>query len=189
MLEQDFFTVNHKMTANVEPMDNQFSLPSQEQFELEIPAPFIIANKFSKLDRFNDNALLELKNNKLNHVIQLLDNQNSKLNLLLSFALSQHNNMKYSQSTLSFGASKFSYGSSNKLSINTIVRVKLFLEYPPSAVYCYGKVICCKKAEKIWIITVKYNLLKECDQDLLIKAALYQQKKILRQRSRSMNRE
>ncbi|MEZ9706672.1 PilZ domain-containing protein, partial [Vibrio breoganii] len=33
MTEQEFFTVHHSLTANIEPMDSGFTLPSQIQFE------------------------------------------------------------------------------------------------------------------------------------------------------------
>ncbi|MEF1340741.1 PilZ domain-containing protein, partial [Vibrio rotiferianus] len=38
-------------------------------------------------------------------------------------------------------------------------------------------------SEQGHLVTLKYKLLREADQDLLIKAALYQQQKLLRQRS------
>ncbi|KEY91043.1 hypothetical protein CF67_04019 [Candidatus Photodesmus blepharus] len=183
MLEQEFFTVYHKLIANIELMSCKFLLPSITQFESEIPTPFSVINQFSQLDKFNHQARLELQNKNLNHTLELLENQNSKLNLLLTFILSQQDQEQYRHSTLSFGASQFSYVSEDKLKVNTIVRVKLFLEHPPSAIYSYGEIINCKKMEQNWIVTVKYRLLQDCDQDLLIKAALYQQKKLLRQRS------
>lgn len=39
MTEQEFFTVHHSLNANIEPMAEDFVLPSQIQFESEIPAP------------------------------------------------------------------------------------------------------------------------------------------------------
>jgi len=78
MTDQEFFTVHHALTINVEPMSDDFVFPSYEHFVAEIPAPFVVASEFSQLDQLNDAAKLEL-----------LDTQNSKLNLLLTFMLSQ----------------------------------------------------------------------------------------------------
>ena len=61
--------------------------------------------------------------------------------------------------------------------------MKLFLDHPAAAIYCYAQVVECESAEQGYVVTLKYKLLREADQDLLIKAALYQQQKLLRQRS------
>lgn len=183
MSEQEFFTVNHTMTVNVEVMTVNFSLPSVEKFEAEIPAPFIVASEFSNLDLLNDAARNELKNSDLKHVVQLLDNQNSKLNLLLTFMLSQQDDPSMRFQTHSFGASQFTYFSPEQLDLDQKVRAKLFLEHPAAAVYCYGHVSQIEKVDDAYLVTVKYDLLRELDEDLLIKAALHQQQKLLRQRS------
>ena len=183
MSDQEYFTVHHKMTVNVEPLAQDETLPSFEQFEGEIPAPFLVAREFSHLDLLNDNARTELKNNDFRHVIELLDTQNAKLNLLLTFMLSQQDDEKYRHQTLSFGASKFSYAAEGKLPLNAKARVKMFMDHPPAAIYCYGHVENCELKDDRYIVTLKYDLLRDQDEDLLIKAALYQQQKLLRQRS------
>lgn len=183
MTDQEFFTVHHALNINVEPLPAEFTLPSQMEFEAEIPAPFVVASEFSQLDQLNDAARLELRNSDFKHVIQLLETQNSKLNLLLSFMLSQQDNPTQRTSTTSFGASQLTYRSSTQLALGTQLRLKLFLEHPAAAIYCYGQVIDCDTEQSPAIITVKYTLLRDNDQDLLIKAALYRQQKLLRQRS------
>ncbi|KJY83032.1 hypothetical protein TW81_10720 [Vibrio galatheae] len=183
MSDQEFFTVNHTMTVNVEPLADELSFPSYEKFEGEIPAPFIVASEFSNLDLLNDSARSELKNSDFKHVIQLLDTQNSKLNLLLTFMLSQQDDPLLRHQTHSFGASQFTYISDAEVSLNTKVRVKLFLDHPAAAIYCYGHVSQIDATEDTHLVTVKYDLLRDLDEDLLIKAALFQQQKLLRQRS------
>lgn len=183
MPEQEYFTVHHKMTVNVEPLESSAVLPSFDRFENEIPAPFLVASEFSHLDLLNDSARSELKNNDFKHVIELLDTQNAKLNLLLTFMLSQQDNEAYRHQTLSFGASLFSYLADEALDVGTKVRIKLFLDHPAAAIYSYGHVIESEHHEEQHKITIKYDLLRDLDEDLLIKAALYQQQKMLRQRS------
>lgn len=183
MSDQEFFTVNHTMAVNVEALSSDQALPSVEQFEDEIPAPFIVASEFSHLDLLNDAARNELKNSELKHVIQLLDTQNSKLNLLLTFLLSQQDDPTKRHQTHSFGASQFSYYAEQTLEIETKVRVKLFLDHPAAAIYCYGSVTQVEPSGESYLVTVKYQRLRDLDEDLLIKAALFQQQKLLRQRS------
>ena len=183
MTEQEYFTVHHNLTINVETLGTDFALPDEATFVSEIPAPFIVASEFSHLDMLADNARLELQNKELKHVISLLDTQNSKLNLLLSFMLSQQDDPSVRFQTHSFGASQFTYFSPEQLDVDQKVRAKLFLEHPAAAVYCYGHVSQIEKVDDTYLVTVKYDLLRELDEDLLIKAALHQQQKLLRQRS------
>ena len=183
MSDQEYFTVHHRLTINVEPLTDDFEFPSYESFVSEIPAPFIVASEFSQLDQLSDAAKLELKNNDFKHVVQLLDTQNSKLNLLLTFMLSQQDDPQYRQVTKSFGASQLSYYAKQVISTGTKLRIKLFLEHPAAAIYCYATVDSIEEQNGDNIVTVKYDLLRDTDQDLLIKAALHQQQKILRQRS------
>ncbi len=183
MTEQEYFTVHHALTVNVEPLTGDYAFPSYEQFVNEIPAPFIVASEFSQLDQLNDAAKLELKNSDFKHVVQLLDTQNAKLNLLLTFMLSQQDESQYRHMTTAFGASQLTYQTHDMLAVGTKLRIKLFLEHPAAAIYCYATVHNVEEKESGNIVTIKYDLLRETDQDLLIKAALYQQQKLLRQRS------
>tara|TARA_Y100001956_G_C4126254_1_gene190251 strand:- start:313 stop:879 length:567 start_codon:yes stop_codon:yes gene_type:complete len=183
MPDQEYFTVHHRMTVNVEPLARELTLPSHEQFESEIPAPFLVASEFSQLDLLNDSARSELNNSDFKHVIELLDTQNSKLNLLLTFMLSQQDNEVYRHQTVSFGASLFRYLAPKPLAEDQLVRAKLFLDHPAAAIYSYGHVVECEPQDNQYLITIKYDLLRDLDEDLLIKAALYQQQKMLRQRS------
>ncbi len=183
MTEQEYFTVHHNLTINVEALGADAVLPDEQTFVSEIPAPFIVATEFSQLDMLAESARLELQNKELKHVISLLDTQNSKLNLLLSFMLSQQDDAAFRFHTTLFGASKLSYSASTALQVQQLVQVKLFLDHPAAAIYCYAEVEECQPCEQGFLITLKYKMLRDADQDLLIKAALYQQQKLLRQRS------
>ncbi|MBF8999983.1 PilZ domain-containing protein [Vibrio nitrifigilis] len=184
MTDQEFFSVHHALNINVEPLEVGYTLPSAEEFVSEIPTPFIVASEFSQLDMLTEQAKLEMKSNDFRHVFQLLDTQNAKLNLLLTFMLSQEDSAAFRYKTATFGASQFAYHSDTPLALNTPVRAKLFIEHPSAAIYCYGSVVACEvHDDEHHLITVKYDLLRDADQDLLIKAALHQQQKLLRQRS------
>ena len=183
MDQQEFFTVHHKLTANVEPLPSGFVLPDQITFASEIPTPFIVASEFSQLDSLTESAMNELKNSDFKHVVQLIEHQNSKLNLLLTFMLAQQDAETFRTYSTSFGASQFSYVSEQEISAGTLARVKLFLDHPPAAIYCYAEAIECKPLKEGFEVTMKYSMLRDQDQDLLIRAALYQQQKLLRQRS------
>jgi hypothetical protein len=85
MSQQEYFTVQHGLTVNIEPLESDFELPDNEQFVTEIPVPFLVATEFSSLDSVTEKAIGELRSSDLSHVVQLLEAQNSKLNLLLTY--------------------------------------------------------------------------------------------------------
>ncbi|NLS13047.1 PilZ domain-containing protein [Vibrio sp. SM6] len=191
MTESEYFTVRHRMTINVEMLPPEFSLPSEDAFEAQIPTPFRVANEFCQLDQMAENARSELKQSDFTHVIGLLDAQNAKLNLLLSFMLAQQDDESLRFFTTDFGASEVRYLSPVSQDIGQLARVKLFIDHPAAAIFCYAEVIRCETVsdaqtetgETQYRITLRYQMLRDIDQDLLIKAALYQQQKLLRQRS------
>lgn len=183
MSEQEFFTVQHAMKANIEPLAKDYTLPSLDNLEAETPTPFIVASEFSRLDPLQESARAELNSSELRHVIELLDTQNAKLNLLLGYMLSQQDDSRYAVTTESFGASRFTYRTDKALAIDTPVRAKLFLEHPAAAIYCYGQITQCEARSSDFLIEVKFTRIKDTDQDILIRAALHQQQKLLRQRS------
>ncbi|GLO61278.1 PilZ domain-containing protein [Vibrio sp. MACH09] len=184
MDQQEFFTVHHKLTVNVELLNAEFTLPSETIFTSEIPAPFIVASEFSQVDSLAESAINELKNSDFKHLIQLIEHQNSKLNLLLTFMISQQDDDSIRSITTRFGASQFTYIAPHEVEVDQLARVKLFLDHPAAAIYCYAKVIDCQQSELGYEATLSYCMLRDIDQDLLIKAALYQQQKLLRQRSK-----
>ncbi len=130
MAGQEYFSVHHSMVVNVEPLTDDYVLPTINEFEAEIPHSFIIASEFSQLDQLNDKAMLELKHSDLRYVMQLLDHQNSKLNLILTYMLSEQDDKQHRFHTLSFGASQFSYQSNSALPIDSHSRAKLFWNIP-----------------------------------------------------------
>ena len=64
-----------------------------------------------------------------------------------------------------------------------MLALKLFIESPPSAIFCYGLVYGCKEKNGKFAVGIKYIRLKEEDKDVLIRATLHQQQKLLRQRA------
>ncbi len=183
MLNNDFFTVNAALAANIEPLSPDVSVPDRAQFCAEIPAPFMAASEFSQLEQLNEAAKHELAKYDLQQVIRLLETQNAKFNLLLNFMLSQQDAIEHRHTTVSFGAGQLSYLSHEPLQLGQLARVKLFLNQPAAGIYCYGQVEQVDAQGDQYLITIKFVRILEDHQDLLIKAALYQQQKLLRQRS------
>lgn len=187
MSHDEYFSVHYDLTINVEPLALDGALPAIETFEREIPAPFRVAQECSSLDDVSENELSFLKLDDGKRLANYLNNQNQKLNLLLSYLLIQQDDEAYRHKTTSFGASKFTYESKTALTVTQKAKVKLFLEHPPSAIYCYAQVTQCTQTDSGYSIEMTYDLLRDIDQDLLIKAALFQQQKVLKLRAQERN--
>lgn len=183
MQQNEFFTVTGPLKVNIEPLRLDSTLPDLDQYIAEIPAPFIASSEFSLLDQQNDAAKHELNQHNLKHVAELIEQQNSKLNLLLNYIISQQDDPAQRHITQSFGAGQLSYLTSEALQIGQFAKVKLFLDHPPAGIFCYAEVTNLQTTDAGQLVTMSFVRILEEHQDLLIKAALYQQQKLLRQRS------
>ena len=101
--------------------------------------------------------------------------------------LSQQDNANYRYITETFGASKLSFYSPHDFTVRQNVIVKLFLDHPAAAIYCYAEVVNCSALDDRFLIELHYTRLLEDDRDLLIRAALHCQQKLLRQRAQQRN--
>lgn len=183
MAQEEYFSVSYALTLNVEPLADNETLPSVEQFEKEIPVPFRVASECGNIEHSLELDLAHLKREENKTLMNYLANQNTKLNLLLSFMLSQQDDNRFRYQSESFGASQFSFKSNSELNVGTLARVKLFLEHPPAAIYCYAEVTTCKPDNGQFLTELSYLHLNESDRDLLIRAALYQQQQLLKKRA------
>lgn len=184
MNQDEYFSVHAGLTINVEPLSHGESVPDMLAFQQEIPPLFRIASECSSLDEGLEHTLSQLKKDEFQALSNYLTAQNNKINLLLSFVLAQQDDAKLRFITHTFGASQLSYFSPQALAEGSSVRLKLFLDNPAAAVYAYAEVTQCQpQPDSSYETALKYVCLMEDDRDLLIRAALHFQQKILRQRA------
>ncbi|QUJ66279.1 PilZ domain-containing protein [Photobacterium sp. GJ3] len=184
MNQDEYFSVHAGLTINVEPLPEHFALPDDQAFLQEIPPLFRVASECSELEHNADKVLQQESKSMNRTLLDYLAAQNNKINLLLAFVLRQQDDPAYRQLTETFGASQLTYVSQQPLATGSQVRLKLFLENPPAAVYCYADVQDCQPVDgDAFQITLHYTRLQEEDRDLLIRAALHIQQKMLRQRA------
>ncbi|MGF1690227.1 PilZ domain-containing protein [Photobacterium kagoshimensis] len=196
MIQDEYFSVHAGLTINVEPLDDSAACPDDEAFRLEIPPLFRVASECSELEESTERLLSNFGSDDSKALIGYLGAQNTKINLLLSYVLSQQDDPTVRFTTRTFGASRLSFISSTPLATGRTVRMKLFLNDPPAAIYCYGEVIDCQPYNNqsgddsdnsgdnnSYEIHLRYTQLLESDRDLLIRAALHVQQKLLRERA------
>ena len=183
MNQDEYFSVHAGLTINVAPLAPHETVPELQDFPSEIPPLFRVARECSSLDDELERALTHFSKPETAGLTQYLTAQNSKINLLLSFVLAQQDDPALRFTTHTFGASRLTYASPVALPIGTAVRVKIFLDNPAAAVYAYAEVADCQAENDQFTVHLRYTRLTEDDQDLLIRAALFFQQKMLRQRA------
>lgn len=190
MSQDEYFSVRAAMRINVEPLADNQPQPDADGFIAEIPAPFRLASQCGQLDADVEKDLQSIDPNDASALFRILQTQNEKLTLMMGYMLSHEDQPSHRFITHTFGASRFSYLSPSPLALGVHARVKLFLDHPPTAIYCYGVVTDCEHHQEDdsnqphYLIQIQYTRLLEEDQDTLIRAALYHQQKLLKKRAR-----
>ncbi|KXF81955.1 PilZ domain-containing protein [Enterovibrio coralii] len=187
MSQDEYFSVHAHLKINVEVLGETEHVPSDVEFGREIPLAFRIASQCGDLDNSVEKEIQVLAHEDGHALAKFLQAQNEKINLLLGFMLSQQDDPTIRYQTETFGASSLTFIAKQAFQKGQHVRLKLFLENPPSAIYCYGSVYGCKEKNGKYAVGVKYIRLQEDDRDVLIRAALHQQQKLLRQRALERN--
>ncbi|MDD1794770.1 PilZ domain-containing protein [Enterovibrio makurazakiensis] len=183
MSQDEYFSVHAHLKINVEELGDGEHVPSDVEFGREIPIAFRIASDCGVLDSSVEKEIHTLHNDQGHALSKFLTAQNEKINLLLGFMLSQQDDPNLRFQTETFGASSLTFIAKKAFQKGQHLRLKLFLENPPSAIYCYGTVYGCKEKNGKFAVGIKYTRLQEEDRDVLIRAALHQQQKLLRQRA------
>ena len=103
-MSEQYFSVHHCLTISVIPMEQGFELPDHDTFEAEIPEPFKISNTIVQLDLSNARALRSISDD-IGYLVDVINQQSRKLNLLMTHILMQDDDPQYRHLTLSFGGS------------------------------------------------------------------------------------
>lgn len=187
MSQDEYFSVDGHLKINAQVLNEGEKIPSPMEFKRSIPLSFRIANQCGYLDQGIENEIQLLNHEKGHALSTYLHTQNEKINLLLSFMLSQQDDPTVRYQTETFGASGLTFIAQTPFIKDSAVRLKLFLDTPPSAIYCYGRVHDCKEKNEKFTVGIKYVRLQEEDRDILIRAALQHQQKLLRHRALERN--
>lgn len=179
-MSEHFFTVKHALPINIIPLAMDYKIPSVKKLEEELPEVFRVAN-----------AVTEIDSQQMNHVshedakalMAILAQQSKKIEIILNYILSSLDEPKYRANTTSFGGDKLTYIGKTLLKTNQPVRLKVFLPEEHAAVYCYGRVKKRAKVKNGFQILVEFESIREMDQELIVRASLHVQSKLLKKRA------
>lgn len=182
IVSEQFFSVVHSLPINVEPLPEEFELPSLAEMEQELPEPFRIAGAITHIDL---SAARQLRNmgEEFGLLVDVINQQSSKINMLLGYLLSQLDDPATRRHTLSIGGSQLSFIAHTGLHLHQLLRLKLFLQDEASAIYCYGQITALEPVPDGQRVEVSYVRIRPADQELLVRASLRIQSRQLKQRA------
>ncbi len=187
--QDEYFSVQAQLLINVEAVEDDDSEPNHATLSQEKPLIFEIAHQSSELERQLENELSAFPYESITALTKLFRIQSDRINLLLGFLLTQQSDSNSHFYTRFFGASGLIFGSNKTFETGQSVKIKIFIESPPTALFCYGVIEDCyentakNSGAGKYSVQLKYVHLQETDKDLLIRAALLEQQKILRKRA------
>ncbi|MGL4957939.1 MAG: PilZ domain-containing protein [Plesiomonas sp.] len=177
-----FFSVQQRLSVNIIHLAQGIPLPDQATFEREIPLPFRIAAETAHLDASGIRSLQNL-GSAADDLVNFLHVQQQKIDLLVHYILGQEDQPTHRHTTHSFSAGGVRYFCETLPALGTHMCIKLFLPHPAAAIYCYGEVEAIEIEQGQPLVQIRFTHLRDNDQDLLIRAALYTQQQQLKQRA------
>ena len=179
---EKFFSIEHTFQVNAMPMAVDAPLPTIQQFEQSIPAPFKLASQISYIDsqtlapiRQIGGVAVELAN--------FLNLQAKKIDMMMGYILTVQDDEKFRHRGVSFGGSHLSYISEQLLEIDRLVTLKIFISENNCAVYCIGRVVAATPSDNGYLIDVEYAQITDDDKEHLVRTSLQVQTMLLKDRS------
>lgn len=184
----EFFTISHDFSVNIEKQNNIYT---QSTFEELIPLPFKLASDNATIDQKALRPLQNLAGNA-KQLVDYLHHQANKIDLLVSYILSQHDEVENRFSGSAFGGGGFTFNTSDTFEVGERLIVKLFLLNHHCAVYAHGEIIeksILDDTEKNGKYKVIFENIREVDREMLVRTSLHIQSKQLQTLAKKRNQD
>ncbi|MGO1617873.1 MAG: PilZ domain-containing protein [Oceanisphaera sp.] len=187
MMADPYFSIDYQTQVNVCPLAEGETLPDAETLEAQIPAPFKLISEVTRIDTNNARLLRNLDEHAAD-LVDIINLQSRKIDLVLSYVLAGEDNPEHRYHTLSFGGGGFTFTSAQPFVEGCLARFKLFLPELSVAVYGYGQIQQATSAAPQHSVEslpyyCQFSALREQDRDALIRASLQLQAKQLKARA------
>ena len=178
----EFFSIKHSLSVNMKLLGSQFIVPNEDELTNNMPYAFKIAAQMSEIET---KALRPLRNlgDHAQELVDFLNLQSRKIDLMMSFILQQQDDEMFRFSTIEFGGGGLTLFSQDPVGIGKIAELKVFLAEEAAGIFCYGEVIKCEPLQSGYAVSLIYVRIREEDQELLVRASLHLQTLQLRARS------
>lgn len=188
LLEQfnQYFQIEHAISVNLEPVE-EANLPKDDSdIDKIIPPLFLLANEVNILEQTALRPLRQL-GDVAEDLAQYLKLQSRKIDLILSHILASENQQEDQLETHSFGGSGFVLHTNDQYQANAFYRCKLFLADEAAAVFCFAQVVDSQAGEGNFKTRFIFSHIREQDQELMVRASLHAQAKVLKKKQTKKN--
>jgi len=183
----EFFAIEHEFTINILPLTADKGA-SFDEFLIGIPTPFKMASDMSSIDQAALRPLQALTG-VAGQLVEFLNHQSSKIDLLIGYILSQQDDKKHRYQGLKFGGGGLSFIADNPFELAQLLEMKIFLLNENYAVYCYGEVIEISQVQNDYLHKVIFHYIREDDRETLVRTSLHEQSKQLQALAQQRNQE
>jgi len=183
----EFFAIEHEFTINILPLAADKGL-SFEQFLTDMPIPFKMASDMSSIDQAALRPLQALSG-VAGQLVEYLNHQSSKIDLLIGYILSQQDDEKHRYQGLKFGGGGLSFKADKPFELAQLLEMKIFFLNENSGVYCYGEIIEVEQERDTYLHRVIFHFIREDDREVLVRTSLHEQSKQLQTLAKQRDKE
>lgn len=182
----EFFSIAYPFNINASVINTK-TAPSYQAFMQTMPMPFKMASEIITLDQ---SALrpLQTLGSVAGQLVDYLHHQTQKIDLLVSYILSQQDNEEYRYQGTHFGGGGVIFSCDDSFSVGQFIELKIFLLDDNCAIYCCGEIITATEEDnKQKSYKVIYQHIREEDREILVRSSLHQQSKQLQLLAKQRN--
>lgn len=195
---QDYYAVREGLDINIVPLAADAMIPSQADFAQHAPAVFKLASELQVVDA---SAIAQLRGlgDAAKVISDVLNQQNRKLTALLGYLLRNEDDPEHRFQAFEYGGAGIGFNNQTALAIGQWVEIKIFLPAESAAIYCLGQVCSCEPtasatsaptaqtSEPEYQIKVLFQRIEDSDRELLIRASMHAQTRLLKKRANERN--
>ncbi|AOW76336.1 hypothetical protein A3Q34_05355 [Colwellia sp. PAMC 20917] len=173
-----FFSISYPFNVNATIIETD-TAPSYQCFMNTMPMPFKMASEIVTLDQAALRPLQTL-GSVAGQLVDYLHHQAKKIDLLVSYILSEQDNEMQRYQGTHFGGGGVIFTSKNLFDTGQFITLKIFLLDDNCAIYCCGEIISATTtSDELTSYKVIYHHIREEDREILVRCSLHQQSKQL----------
>ena len=188
-LEQyhEFFAIADNFTINLQALTSNKPL-SYEEFLATMPLPFKMASEVTTIDQAALRPIQSLSNTA-SQLVEFLNHQSEKINLLISYILSQQDEPEHRYQGVEFGGGGVMFLADNSFELGQLLEMKIFLLDENCAIYCIGEIIDISQSQEQFDHKVIFHFIREEDRETLVRTSLHKQSKQLQRLAQQRDKE
>jgi hypothetical protein len=173
----EFFAIEHDFSVNITKL-NKGDVKDFDEFMTKMPMPFKLATDMSTIEQSAIRSIQGL-GSQANQLVSFLNQQSQKIDLLITYILSQQDEENKRYQGISFGGGGIKFNAPVPFNIGQLLALKIFLLDNNCALYCYGEVIAVEANNTTFDHKVTFHFIREEDRETLVRNSLHEQSKQL----------